>query len=236
MVNVLSFSYTGLDLLDVANVLKWAFLVLPNYCLGQGLGDMFNNYNALDFFNKAVDMCIQANLPPPYPHTKQGCEKSIRKLGGNVLEFQENYLAWDNPGIGRYLIFLAWEGIVFFALVLLIEYGVFRACRRFLARVLHACTPFSARGYVNVGVVNEESILGDDDDVLLEKARVMTSEDISDVLAIKELTKVFPGKNRKFCFILLFLALIYIGSLVAASKSNRWVLLSSFRLKGERHT
>ena len=139
----------------------------------------------MDFFNKAVDMCVHTNLP--LPHTKQDCEKYIREIGGKTLEFQENYLAWDNPGIGRYLIFLAWEGIVFFALVLLIEYGVFRACARFLAR-----------GYASiVGLVSQEPLTADDDDVLAEKERVMTAQD---VLVIKELTKVFAGKSRKFFF------------------------------------
>ena len=127
-------------------------------------------------------MCVHTSLP--IPHTKQDCEKLIREIGGKILVFQENYLAWDNPGIGRYLIFLAWEGLVFFALVLLVEYGVFRACARFLAR-----------GYASiVGLVSQEPLTADDDDVLAEKERVMTAQD---VLVIKQLTKVFAGKSRK---------------------------------------
>lgn len=181
---LLLFVYTDLDVLDVADALKWAFLVLPNFCLGQGIGDMFYNCNAMDFFNKAVDTCVHTSSR--FPHTKQDCEKVTRELGRKTLEFQENYLAWDNPGIGRYLIFLAWEGIVFFALVLLIEYGVFRVCARFLAR-----------GYASiVGLASQEPPTADDDDVSAEKERVMTAQD---VLVIKELTKVFAGKSRK-CF------------------------------------
>ena len=192
---LLLFFYTDLDVVDVANALKWAFLVLPNYCLGQGIGDMFNNCNALDLFNKAVATCV--NTSSRFPHTKQDCEKVTRELGGNTLEFQENYLAWGNPGIGRYLIFLAWEGIVFFALVLLIEYGVLPACARFLAR-----------GYASiVGFVRQEPLTADDDDVLAEKERVMTAQD---VLVIKELTKVFAGKSRKFWFVFQFLTFVNI--------------------------
>lgn len=171
--------------MDVANALKWAFLVLPNYCLGQGIGDMFNNYNALDYFNKAVDTCVNS----PYHLPRKFCEDEVRKLVGDKLEFQDNYLAWDNPGIGRYLIFLAWEGIFFFALVLLIEYRVFNVCTRFFARL---------RSYSTGVFTMEESTLADDEDVLAEKERVMTSADIDDVLVIKELTKVFPGNGRKF--------------------------------------
>ena len=169
-----------LDLLDVANALKWAFLVLPNYCLGQSLTDIFNNYNALDFFNKALDMCLRFESPAT-------CEKRSREYFGSQLEFQENYLSWDNPGIGRYLVFLALEGIVFYSLVLLIEYGVFN---RF--------TGIFRRSFFTVGQRSEESLVADDDDVLEEKRRVMSSENMDDVLAIKELTKVFSGNGREY--------------------------------------
>ena len=167
-----------LDLLDVPNALKWAFLVLPNYCLGQGLFDIFDNYNALDFFNKALDRCL---------HTKAECEKLIREYGGSQLEFQKNYLSWDNPGIGRYLVFLALEGIVFYALVLLIEYGVF-----------NRLTGIFRCSFSTVGLRSEESSVADDDDVLEEKRRVMSSENMDDVLAIKELTKVFSGNGCEY--------------------------------------
>ena len=144
---------------------------------------MFNNYNALEFFNKAVDMCVHSKIPY-IPHTKQDCEKYTRKLGGSKFQFQDNYLAWANPGIGRYLVFLAWEGIFFYSLVLLIEYGCFRSCHQFVVRGYSRAVKFLRR----------ESSVADDDDVLAEKERVMTSDD---VLLIKELTKVFAGKSRK---------------------------------------
>ena len=176
------FIYLTLDLhlLDVANALKWAFLVLPNYCLGQGLTDIFNNYNALDFFNKALDMCLRFESPAT-------CEKRIREYFGSQLELQENYLSWDNPGIGRYLVFLALEGIVFYSLLLLIEYGVF-----------NRLTGIFRRSFSTVGLRSDESSVADDDDVLEEKRRVMSSENMDDVLAIKELTKVFSGNGREY--------------------------------------
>ena len=172
-----------LDLLDVASALKWAFLVLPNYCLGQGLTNIFDKYNALDFFDKALDMCLLVKLPDFHP-TKAECKKLIPEYGDSQLEFQENYLSWDNPGIGRYLVFLALEGIVFYSLVLLIEYGVF-----------NRLTGIFRRSFSTVGLRSEES---DDDDVLEEKRRVMSSQNMDDVLAIKELTKVFSGNGREY--------------------------------------
>ena len=169
--------------MDVADALKWAFLVLPNYNLGQGMTDMFNNYNAIQLFNSAVDMCVKT-----FHFPRTFCEEEIRKIGGDKLQFQDNYLAWDNPGIGRYLIFLAWEGIFFFVLVLLIEYRVFDACTRFLGRL---------RSYSTGVFTLEGSTMADDDDVLAEKERILTSEDIDDVLVIKELSKVFGRNGRK---------------------------------------
>ena len=178
------FIYLTLDLhlLDVANALKWAFLVLPNYCLGQGLTDIFNNYNALDYFNKTLDRCLHIKLHL----TKAECKKLTREYDSQ-LEFQENYLSWDNPGIGRYLVFLALEGIVFYSLVLLIEYGVF-----------NRLTGILRRSSSTVGLRSEESSVAEDDDVLEEKRRVMSSENMDDVLAIKELTKAFSGNGREY--------------------------------------
>lgn len=156
---------------------------------------MFNNYNALEFFSKAVDMCVHSKIPY-FPHTKQDCEKHIRELGGSKFQVQDNYLAWANPGIGRYLVFLACEGIVFYSLVLLIEYGFFRSSYQF---VVH--------GYSRVArFLHRESSVADDDDVSAEKERVMTSDD---VLLIKELTKVFAGKSRKLHYYFAFASLFY---------------------------
>ncbi|PFX17779.1 ATP-binding cassette sub-family A member 3 [Stylophora pistillata] len=174
-------AYTGLNLLDVADALKWVFLVLPNYCLGQGISDIFNNYNALYY----VDQFCRS-YAKFLPLAK--CEKMAKELIGSELQFQTNYLAWDNPGIGRYLLFLALEGIVFYSLVLLIEYGALGACARFFRRIRN---PFA---FVNV---SEDSHLADDDDVLEEKERVLRCTDKDDVLVIKELTKVFCGNGRR---------------------------------------
>jgi len=148
------------------------------------MSDMFTNYNAIDMFNSAVDMCMKTYHAP-----RKFCEADIRNLGGDGLHLQFNYLAWGNPGIGRYLIFLAWEGVLFFVLVLLIEYRVFDACTRLLARL---------RSYYTGVFTMEGSTLADDKDVLAEKERILTSEGNDDVLVIKELSKVFAGNGRKF--------------------------------------
>ena len=68
-----------------------------------------------------------------------------------------------------------------------IEYGVFN---RF--------TGIFRRSFSTVGLRSDECSVADDDDVLEEKRRVMSSENMDDVLAIKELTKVFSGNGREY--------------------------------------
>ena len=171
-VNILSIP--ALDLLDVAKSLKWAFLVLPNYCLGQGLSDIFNNYNSINIYNKFLNICMK-HLPDA-----KKCDKYIREKAGASLQFQTNYLAWENPGVGRYLFFLAFEGAVIFLIVLIIEYGVFRLS-------------WSGRRRINKSYHALDTSLPEDDDVKAERQRILSGQSLPDVLVIKDLTKVFSS-------------------------------------------
>ena len=67
----------------------------------QSLGDLYNNYNAVSF-------CSQS------PQFREDCERL------NVA-FETNYFSLNSPGIGRYVLAMALQGIIFFALVLLLE-------------------------------------------------------------------------------------------------------------------
>ena len=112
----------------------------------------------------------------------------------NVLDkstdfFQWNYLAWETPGIGRYLIFMALEGFFFFGIVLFIEYGVIRRlmCRFGTGQVSTeaAVNPTKSQlSEVSVGAYM-------DSDVADERARVTNMVDTGDVLLMKDVTKVF---------------------------------------------
>lgn len=54
-------SIPSIGLVNVAHALKWAFLVLPNYNLGQAMIDLFNNYQFKTVFESEdpVAMCTQ---------------------------------------------------------------------------------------------------------------------------------------------------------------------------------
>lgn len=229
-------SIPSLDLLDVAKALKWAFLVLPNYNLGQGMVDLFNNYQFQHAFENEnpTEMCVQfsKSVPKnPFPDAliRAVCNESLQtydrghidvdacirddqKAFGkqfpfgmlcNTIEqflvnatsnFQWNYLAWDNPGIGRFLIFLALEGFVFFGIVLMIEYRVFKRAYDVLARcVASLCTRRNA-----VYVMTSDHLL--DSDVVNEKIRVDNQHRGNDVLMLRDLTKIFRQRTGKYSF------------------------------------
>lgn len=42
---------------NVATQLKSAFLFLPNYCFGQALSDIYNNYQSLHIIEQLIDIC-----------------------------------------------------------------------------------------------------------------------------------------------------------------------------------
>ena len=201
LLTVFILSIPALDLLDVADILKWVFLFLPNYALGQAINDMFTNHQYLDVFNKGVAMCLKRKLPKPM------CEALIRqflKNSPNKIVYQENYLAWENPGIGRFLIFLAWEGLFFFLLVLFIEYGgLFGICRR--------------SGMVRKPSITNGATKPIDEDVAVESRRIEARSFIDDVLLLENVTK-FYGKFSKWNLYLFlsFLFMIHLRFLAIA--------------------
>ena len=102
--------------------------------------------------------------------------------------FQWNYLAWETPGIGRYLIFMAIEGLVFFSIVLLIEYGVF-------GKLLCSCGIQTTGSTAAVNPSASDVSITIDSDVADERDRVRGQT--GDVLLMKDVTKVF---NVQGCY------------------------------------
>lgn len=90
-------------------------------------------------------------------------------------------LAWKEPGIGRTLTYFAYTGLVFFAILLIIEYRVFDSLI------------YAIRGLFNGALPKDQEI---DQDVMTEKTRVaaMTPEEIeSNNLVLNQVSK-FYGK------------------------------------------
>jgi ATP-binding cassette subfamily A (ABC1) protein 3 len=57
-------SIPQLDLLNIADVLEWIFIILfPNYNLGQGLNDIYQNAVLSDICEQLVPYCILGPNP-----------------------------------------------------------------------------------------------------------------------------------------------------------------------------
>uniref|UniRef100_H2Z853 ABC transporter domain-containing protein n=1 Tax=Ciona savignyi TaxID=51511 RepID=H2Z853_CIOSA len=156
---------------DVASSLDWAFLLLPQYCLGQGLADLYTNV-------EMVNICTSDPL----------LEIFCKEMGYN---FQTNFLAWESYGVGRFVVFLATEGLIFFLILFIVEFDLLPRVWNSL-RIMRNAT-------VHL-VVGKASPLLEDEDVAEERSRINSSElpnlVATDRLIIKNLRKVYKTGTR----------------------------------------
>ncbi|CAI9722811.1 ATP-binding cassette sub-family A member 3 [Octopus vulgaris] len=159
-VNIMSIP--ALHLTDVADILRWVFLVIsPEFCLGQGLIDFYGNYQLHERCDKHPPMA--------------GCEGS---------SFNKNYLGWDGSGIGKPLIFLVMQNILTLFLLILVESSVFE-------KIVYSLKQLFSRNKIQtaVGNVNPTSI---DNDVAAEQVRVQNYYQLhNDVIVVKGVSKVY---------------------------------------------
>uniref|UniRef100_H2Z857 ABC transporter domain-containing protein n=1 Tax=Ciona savignyi TaxID=51511 RepID=H2Z857_CIOSA len=166
---------TGLASIITVNVLRilgesctfsldWAFLLLPQYCLGQGLADLYTNV-------EMVNICTSDPL----------LEIFCKEMGYN---FQTNFLAWESYGVGRFVVFLATEGLIFFLILFIVEFDLLPRVWNSLRIMRNATKPMTP---------DRVSLL-EDEDVAEERSRINSSElpnlVATDRLIIKNLRKV----------------------------------------------
>jgi hypothetical protein len=81
---VVILSIAQLELLDVAHALEWVFLILfPNYCLGQGLNDIYQNFMVLPICKEVSALCILGPNPC--------CKSKFRKV---IINFISEFLSF----------------------------------------------------------------------------------------------------------------------------------------------
>ncbi|XP_071813575.1 phospholipid-transporting ATPase ABCA3-like isoform X2 [Apostichopus japonicus] len=162
-----------LNLVNVGHILDWVFVFSPSYLLGKAMADFYNNFQILSVCDSS-------------PLAKKFCEEN------EDLKFQENYLAWEYPGIGRSVVFLFAEGFIYFGIVLLVEMGVFRKMK-YLWKGRKNKKPSQ---YEPVNNAEEE-----DEDVRTEREQIERSPlerlSRSFVLVLKGLRKVYPGRGGR---------------------------------------
>ncbi|XP_046544461.1 phospholipid-transporting ATPase ABCA3-like [Haliotis rubra] len=162
-----------------ANITDWVFLLIfPHYNFGKSYMDMYSNYLYLD-------KCTQQNYTSLCASTKGNpCCKNSCKL--YCYTFTENFLAWESPGVGRYIVFMLLQSVVYMSVTLFIEYQVpqriwyaFRPQET--EEPLPGAPPFSAMQQVP-----------EDGDVLNERHRIdqlLIGDENSDALVLKDLYK-----------------------------------------------
>ncbi|XP_046856242.1 uncharacterized protein LOC124449357 [Xenia sp. Carnegie-2017] len=100
---------------------------------------------------------------------------------------QTNYLAFENPGIGRFLLVLPLEGIFFMLIILFIDFNAIRSLRSSIRSV-----------YVDPFDSSHPNGDTEDSDVMAEKRPVLNDEVNEDVVVVKDLTKIFKVPGREF--------------------------------------
>ncbi|XP_067672614.1 phospholipid-transporting ATPase ABCA3-like [Haliotis asinina] len=177
-VGILAIPQLGLE--NTSRILEWIFMsVLPNFCLGQGLEDFYNNYEFLKICEKFKPLCT---IMPTFSCCS-GCVDSC-------LYNNENYFGWEQNGIGRMLVFLSIQGVVYFSLLFAIELNLFQ-------QIFYAISSIgseSRRSSVLMRQLsNTDSRIQEDSDVATERARLANNSLYqlfqSDKLLLKEVVK-----------------------------------------------
>lgn len=123
---------------SLALQLRNAFMFLPNYCFAQGLSDVYTKYGlALCYYTRDANVFFLFFFPPPLPLSsyqtilviEQYCASSHMSLqqccdkwGPTIsLTCQANYLSLYPPGVGRYILCMIGQALVYFVLVLIFE-------------------------------------------------------------------------------------------------------------------
>ncbi|KAG9264555.1 ATP-binding cassette sub-family A member 3 [Astyanax mexicanus] len=162
-------SIPDLNLQHLSFILDKVFLLFPNYCLGMSFNQFYQNYETIsfctiNFFTK--DICQHLNIT-----------------------YQLDYFSVDEPGVGRFLIAMALQGLVFLSLLFIIEL-------QFIRTFLNLC-----RIRRKDVLVLDEPLQHEDRDVADERKRVlecqpMVESMVGSPLILQELTKVYPGSMR----------------------------------------
>lgn len=163
MLVVTILSIPSVDLEDVAKLLTWIFMaIFPQFCLGQGLTDYYSNYQAITACAPITKIC---QFIPKNVTLARCCSD---KCGDNCLPINSDYLGWKADGIGRMLVFMAIQAVVYFSLLLVLESATMRRLHYYL-------TNSSSKNVSLTGVDNEAMsgmITTTDDDVENEHYRV----------------------------------------------------------------
>uniref|UniRef100_A0A4W5MXT9 ATP binding cassette subfamily A member 3 n=1 Tax=Hucho hucho TaxID=62062 RepID=A0A4W5MXT9_9TELE len=156
-----------LNLQDLSRNLDKVFLLFPNYCLGMSFSQFYQNYQFISF-------CTSNPIATAFCRTWN-------------ITYQENYFSMSEPGVGRFLVALSLQGVVFITLLFIIEMQCVKTLRRFLTHL--------ASRRKQLPLMEDAALLPEDRDVAEERKRVLECQPIVESmvgspLILQDLSKV----------------------------------------------
>ncbi|XP_008049514.1 ATP-binding cassette sub-family A member 3 [Carlito syrichta] len=154
---------------ELSRTLDHVFLVLPNHCLGMAVSSFYENYETRRY-------CTSSEVAAHY------CKKYN-------IEYQENFYAWNTPGVGRFVVSMATSGCTYLILLFLIETNLLRRLKSFFCAFW--------RRQTLTELYTRMSVLPEDQDVADERSRILAPslDSLLDTpLIIKELSKVYEQR------------------------------------------
>uniref|UniRef100_A0A7N4V510 ABC transporter domain-containing protein n=1 Tax=Sarcophilus harrisii TaxID=9305 RepID=A0A7N4V510_SARHA len=160
-----------LQLEKLAKFLERLFFLLPSHNLGMTIKTFINNFDTKKY-------CTSSDL------TFFNCEILS-------IKYEDDFYAWETPGIGKFLISQVASGFFFFKLLLFIEANILWRMKILLSHL------FRARNWAQVH--SKESDFSIDEEVEQERKKI--EESFSELLqstplVIKQLTKVYGRRVR----------------------------------------
>uniref|UniRef100_A0A8C2YZB8 ATP binding cassette subfamily A member 3 n=1 Tax=Cyclopterus lumpus TaxID=8103 RepID=A0A8C2YZB8_CYCLU len=153
-----------LNLKHMSHLLDKVFLIFPNYCLGMAFSQFYQNYEFVSF-------C------PSSPWSEVFCNLFN-------ITYQTNYFSMSEPGVGRFLVALSMQGVVYIVLLFVIELQ----CSLFIVLLLlRVC---------QLPLMEDAALLPEDRDVAEERKRVLECQPVVESmvgspLVLQELSKVY---------------------------------------------
>jgi ABC-type multidrug transport system ATPase subunit len=179
---VVSFVLTNISTTSALNLqLRYLFRLFPSFCLGDGL--------------LQLAICTKDSSYPG------GVYCPGINADGYDLSVKQSPFAWDITGGS--LVFMAWETALYFTAVLSIEYLLTFPS---LLSWIYGCgldeEEKKARLEENERSAKEAALEDEDEDVALERARVLAGRADGDVVKLSELRKVYEQTDvrLKGCF------------------------------------
>ncbi|XP_075880377.1 phospholipid-transporting ATPase ABCA3 [Nelusetta ayraudi] len=159
-----------LKLQNLSHLLDKVFLIFPNYCLGMSFSQFYQNYEFLSF-------CQSSDLA-----------QTVCKFFN--ITYQENYFSMSDPGVGRYLVAFTVQGVVYIALLFVIELQCVRSLWRLLTSL--------CRRRKRLPLIEDAAVLPEDRDVAEERKRVLDCQPVLESmvgspLILQELSKVYSS-------------------------------------------